>query len=322
MLTPTPKFFLTRPIFGLPPVYALGGVALCLVLGIMAAMTLDRMSRGDGVAGIAEGADARLPAPVFAEPETGIIRTVVADDSPAWMRNAAAFPAGDRAPRLAIIVVDEGAGAGPARSALKLPAPVSVAIAPTADSAAKTALAARSAGREVLLLLPMQSEEQFDTSPNPIAINILRTELVRRMNWNMAQFEGYVGVMNRFGENATRDSQTMRAVLEVVKAEGLAFVDARETPSSIAGAVARRMNVPAGDRTIAVARGADAAELGASLANAVRHAERWGAAIITIPAERRMVTALADWLARPVSGVKIAPVSAVIQRLRSGAIKP
>lgn len=318
MLTQTLKSVLSRPLLGLPPGFALGGAALLLIGGLFAALKLDGMSRGHGPVDAERGALESASAPVFAQPTTGIIRSSKADETSPWIKHAADFPAYDPAPRLAIVVVDEGADVGAARNALKLSAPVTLAIAPTADSAEKTAMAARNAGREVLLLLPMQSDSHFDTTPNPVAINVPRPELIRRVNWNLAQIDGYVGVMNGAGGEVTRDPQTMRTVLEIIDDEGLAFIDAREHPDSIAGAVARRMAIPAGDRTVEVKPGADAADLGADLASAVIHAEKWGSAIVTIPAERRLVTALQQWLTTPQPKVKIAPVSAVIQRLRSG----
>jgi len=318
MLTQLQKSVLARPMLGLPPGVALGGAVICVLGGLYAAMTLDKWSRAQHPVGLDQHAADSGPVPVFERPDTGITRAAVGDDALSWVRNAAPFPDGDLAPRLAIIVLDDGSDVSAARSVMRLSAPVSIAIAPTADSAEKTAIAARSAGREVMLLLPMQSESHFDVTPNPIAINVPRPELTRRMNWNLAQFDGYVGVMNQYGEAATRDPQTMRTVLESVKAEGLAFVDARTHPDSVAGAVARRMGIPAGDRNVAIDPGADTSALSKGLASAMDHARRWGTAVITIPAERRLLAALAEWLPQHDPAVKIAPVTAVIKRLRSG----
>ena len=317
MLTQRSKLILSRPILGLPPGMALGGAALCLAGGLFAAMTLDKLSRAQRGDAALSSADV-LPTEVFEQPDTGVIRTATTEDALAWIRHSAPFPASDPSPRLAIIVVDDGSDIGAARSALKLSAPVSLAIAATADSADKTAIAARSADREVLLLLPMQSESHFDITPNPIAINVPRPELQRRMNWNLAQFDGYLGVMNQFGEDTSRDPQTMRAVLEVVQQGGLAYIDALTHPDSLGGAVARRMGVPTGDRTYAVKPGTAPDELRAQLDEAARHAERWGTAIISVPADRRLIAALGEWRPADNSGVKITPVSAVIKRLRTG----
>jgi polysaccharide deacetylase 2 family uncharacterized protein YibQ len=138
------------------------------------------------------------------------------------------------------------------------------------------------------------------------------------MSWNLAQLDGYVGVMNQFGEATTRDPETMRAVMEVIQERGLGFIDSRAHEDSIGSAVARRMGVPTGDQVVAIERGSDDADLGAGLAIAKRHAERWGGAIVTIPADRRLVAALQTWIGEQDRAVKLAPVTAVIARMRSG----
>lgn len=310
MLTKKPKPVVSPPVRRNGRYMALAVVGLVVIVSVMGALKLDQISRA---------ASANVGATEYFEvPETGVLRVTNRPASLDWLENAAPFPESDPSPRLAIVVVEAGKDMGAALGALRIAAPLTLAIAPTADSASKTANSARSAGREVLLLLPMQSENRFDTSPNPIAINVPREELIRRMKWNFAQIDGYLGVMNRFGEDVTRDAQTMRSVLEIVEANGLSFIDAREHLDSVAGAVARRMNIPAGDRTVAVKSGANAEELYAGLRTALRHAELWGTAIVTVPAERRVVRALEEWLATLQSEVKIAPVSAVIKRLRSG----
>ena len=315
MLNRMPKTFPLPPIFGLAPGYSVAIVVGCLSVGVIAAVTLDDMSRTN----ISPSADlGPLTTESFALPQSAIARQTSADASLPWVKNAAPFSAAATAPRLAIVVVDDGSDANAALSAMRLPAPITLAIAPTADSADKRADAARRYQREVLLLLPMQAEKTFDTTPNPIAINVPRDELLRRIRWNLAQIDGYVGVMNQFGEATTRDAQTMRTVMEVVQSNGLSFVDSRSHEDSIASAVARRMGVPAGDRIVAVEPGSDAADLGAGLTVGLRHAERWGTAIITIPAERKLISALEKWMTEHDSTVKLAPVTAVLKQSRSG----
>ncbi len=318
MLTKKSKSVVSLAGLNAKPLMAFAGVALCVVAGVTSALKLDHLSREALASRNNQAIESIVSAVPFEQPGVVVVGSGALSDAPRWQRNAATFPANDRAPRMAVIVVDSGWGMAPALKALQIPAPLTFAIAPTADSASKTALAARKAGRETLLLLPMQSENRFDTSPNPIAINTPENELMRRLNWNFSQIDGYVGVMNQFGEAVTRDAPTMRAVLEIIQSKGLSFIDTRAHSESIASAVARRMGIPAGDRNISVQPGANAEELRAELTQALRHAEKWGTAIITVPAEHRIVKALEAWTATLKSDVKIAPVSAVIKRLRSG----
>ncbi len=318
MLIKRPKPVVPRAGLNAKPLMAFAGVALCVIVGVSSALKLDRLSREALASRADQSIETTISKMPFESPGTVVAQNGATSGGSSWLRNAADFPADSRSPQLALIVVDSGRGMAPALNALQIPAPLTFAIAPTADSADKTARAARKAGREVLLLLPMQSESRFDTSPNPIAINTPENELIRRLNWNFSQIDGYVGVMNQFGEAVTRDAPTMRAVLEIIQRKGLSFIDTRAHSDSIASAVARRMGIPAGDRNVSVQPGANVEELYAELAQALEHAEKWGTAIVTVPAENRIVRALAEWTAAVQSDVKIAPVSAVIKRLRSG----
>ena len=308
------KTVVLRPIMGMAPGLALAIVVGTIALCVVAAVMLDEMS---------SGGKQKVPVELatddsFQQPNAEIVRSTPVDKSLAWLSNSALFPVADPAPRMAIVVIDDGSDAAASLSAMRVSVPVTLAIAPTADAAAKRAEAARRYGREVLLLLPMQAEKTFDSTPNPIAIHVPHSELERRMKWNLAQIDGYVGVMNRHGEATTRDAGTMRAVMEIIQSRGLSFVDARAHADSIGSAVARRMGVPTGDRVVAIEEGSNADDLEMGLRAGLSHAERWGTAIVTIPAERKLIAALQDWIAETPSQVRFTPVTAVIKRLRSG----
>lgn len=289
-----------------------------MLLGLGVAAWLDR---GDREPAPTELAD-KGPVPVesFVLPETTIVREVDPEQpQPAWRRNAVPFSGPADRPRLAVVVLDDGLDARSTMRAIRLNAPVTLAVAPTVEGARSRVDAARRLKREVLLLLPMESEARLVTAPNPIAAHIGREELLRRLSWNLAQIDGYVGVINRHGEKTSRDAQTMRTVMETLHREGLLFVDSRSHADSVAGAVARRMGVPAGDRNAAVRLGDGQKAVIETLAEAEAHAREWGDAIVTIPAERGAIDTLKRWLRTRKSDVVIAPVSAVIGRLRSGA---
>jgi len=300
---------------GIAMAIAIGVVAI----GVFAAILLDDLSGGAGAGGQETPDPSQtISADTFIPPTAIISRSATSGSATPWQTNAAAFPLHDPSPRLAIIVVDDGSDATAALNAMRLYAPVTLAIAANADSADRRAEAARRYGREVLLLLLMRAENTFDTAPNPIAIHVPPAELQRRLDWNLAQIDGYVGVMNRHGEATTRDAGTMRAVMQVIQTKGLGFIDSRAHTDSLASAVARRMGVPAGDLTVEIEPGSDTANLTAGLSVAMRHAERWGTAIVSVPADRRLIEALGEWMAEQNSTVKLAPITAVVGRSRSG----
>lgn len=296
--------------------YLAAGAAVVLA-GVAAALLLDGLTSG-GPVKATRAALETIPVPSGTTTEAGLAIVPAIDPASPWVTHAEKFAVRSTRPRLAIVVIDDGSDAAASLAAMRLSSPVTLAIAPTADAAAKRADAARRFGREVLLLLPMQAEKNFDLAPNPIALHVPRDELVRRMDWNLAQIDNYVGVINHFGEATSRDAETMRIVMERLRDAGLGYIDARTHADSVAGAVARRMGIPTGDLNITVPPGADSDGLQASLDTAVKRAERWGAAIVAVPAERGLVAGLSAWLSAVDGDVEIAPVTAVVTRLRTG----
>lgn len=296
---------------------AFAAIALCFVgFGIAGAMVADRLMEESA----RTDAGPQVEEQAFIVPDTGITRAIEPERSrPEWLENAVRYAGPPDQARLAIVLVDDGRDAGSTLNALRLKDPVTLAVSPTVDGARARAAAARRLDREVLLLLPMESGASFDTTPNPIASHVGRDELLRRLSWNLAQLDGYVGVTNQFGEATTRDAKTMRTVMEALSDRGLLFVDARAHSESVAGAVARRLGVAVGDNAVSVDAAASADTVRERLEEAAVHAQEWGEAIILIPAQREAVRGLKAWLKTRRSAVAITPVTSVIRRLRSGA---
>lgn len=299
---------------------ALGPLILIAVLfmglGVAAAMIADRMMSDPE----AVRSDPTVSEQAFLPPDAGIARNIdTGRAQPAWVENSARFDSAAGVPRLAIVVTDDGRDASATLRAMRMSEPLTLAIAPTVDGARARAEAARRLNREVLLYLPMESANSFDTSPNPIAGHVGRDETIRRLGWNLAQLDGYVGVTNQFGEETTRDAQTMRTVMETLQRKGLMFLDARSHPDSVASAVARRLGIAAGDRTVRLNGTDDPKTMRARLDDAALHARKWGGAIVMVPAQRNVIEVLAQWLETRERGVAIAPVTAVVQRMRTGA---
>lgn len=294
-----------------------GLAVAAIILAVLLALFLDGLTnKGPVSAERAELETISVPSETARPPRLAIVSKI--DATSPWARNAERFAVRNTKPRLGIVILDDGSDAGAALTAMRLPVPVTMAIAPTADAADKRADAARRFGREVLLLLPMQAEETFDTAPNPIALHVPRDELLRRIDWNLAQIDNYVGVINQHGEAASRDPETMRIVMEKLRDTGLGYIDGRTHEDSVAGAVARRMGIPTGDITNSVVSDVDTDALRAELDAAVQRAQRWGTALIAIPAGRTQIAALQKWLEADREAVEIAPVTAVVAWLRSG----
>ncbi|MBE3577051.1 MAG: divergent polysaccharide deacetylase family protein [Limnochordales bacterium] len=217
-------------------------------------------------------------------------------------------------PRLAVVIDDWGYDRPGARQILSLRVPLTAAVLPFAPLTREQAEAARQAGFEVILHMPM---EPFDASI-PLAAEALRTgmseetvkELVRQALRAVPQA---VGISNHQGSRATSDARVMRAVLEVVKQEGLFFLDSRTSSRSVALAVARQLGVPAAANRLFIDNDDDVAAIEARLWEAAELARREGHAIVIGHVYSSTAIALARTLPElQKAGIELVTVSSLI----------
>ena len=69
-------------------------------------------------------------------------------------------------------------------------------------------------------------------------------ELRRRLQWDLARFDGYVGINNPMGSKSTGDREAMLVVLREVRSRGLLFLDSRTTAATVAARLAADIGVP------------------------------------------------------------------------------
>ncbi len=142
------------------------------------------------------------------------------------------------------IVVDDVGFDPPARTLLAtLEGPLAIAVIPNAPHAAEAVRLASEKGWDLLVHLPMDPESgraEKDSLGPKDGDEALRAGVLGAL----ARLPGALGVNNHQGSKATADARVVRAVLGVVKEQGLFFLDSRTTPASVAGAEAARLGVP------------------------------------------------------------------------------
>ncbi|MEC9345678.1 MAG: divergent polysaccharide deacetylase family protein [Pseudomonadota bacterium] len=178
-----------------------------------------------------------------------------ADGTVAWRTYGRPFDAPAGKPRIAIIVGGLGLAEQPTLAAIQdLPGEVSLAFSPYSSRLAEWIPAARAAGHEVLLQVPMEPRNTEFEDPGERALMVGDTPEINidRLEWVLSRATGYVGVINFMGSRMTVSPRDLQPVLDSVDARGLLFVDARTTPESIAAKMASELGLPtaAVDRTI------------------------------------------------------------------------
>jgi polysaccharide deacetylase 2 family uncharacterized protein YibQ len=150
--------------------------------------------------------------------------------------------------RIALIIDDLGNALSAGRRVTALNGPVACAILPHTPYGKSIAKQAFSAGKEVLLHLPLQPVEPLETvGSGTINLENTRTQLVRIFEADMVSIPHVVGVSNHMGSLLTRHPGHMEWLMDAVKSHGdrdLFFVDSYTTVESVVLQLAAERGVP------------------------------------------------------------------------------
>lgn len=266
------------------------------------------------------GALAPLPPaqriPALAPP--AVERRPEAGEQPAWLRNAvaSALAPDDPRPKIAIVIDDLGVDRERGARAIALPGPLTLAWLPYAHDLPMQTGAARRAGHELLVHMPMDPRNRAitDPGPNALLVDMPVDELQRRLDWNLSRFEGYVGINNHMGSRFTADPAALAPVMETLKQRGLLFLDSRTSANSAALTVARGEGVPAVARDVFLDHEKSADAVHEALAEVESLARRHGHAVAIGHPRDATLDTLAEWLpGLEQRGFLLVPLSALVR---------
>ena len=174
------------------------------------------------------------------------LETIVPEaTAPAWVANAAPASAEVGLPKIAIIIDDLGLNRDASARLTALRGPYTFAFLPYASGLKDQTIAARSAGHELMVHLPMQSHSHSaDPGDNALLKGLSFEEFSKRIDWNLEQFEGFVGINNHMGSLVTEDPALMVRLMAKLRNEGLLFVDSLTTSKSMGKRAAKALDVP------------------------------------------------------------------------------
>ena len=303
--------------FDMAPASDIGGpVGPAALLELDDARSRPRLARLETETPTTEEVGAEPIEPFDAAPEAPIstLRATPSRGGGTW-RDFAAAPSRVEPdqPLIAIIMDDMGPDQSAAERVVALPAPLTLAFLPYADDLQVMADAARSAGHEVLLHLPMEPEGNEDPGEMALTLSLSADELKRRLNWSLNRFTGYVGVNNHMGSRFTADMNAMRVVLEDVRRRGLLFLDSKTSPDSVGEQLARAMGAPAASRDVFLDHPADdRLAVRRELAKLERIAREQGYAIAIAHPRPDTLAVLSPWIvSAPARGFTLAPLSQI-----------
>jgi polysaccharide deacetylase 2 family uncharacterized protein YibQ len=217
---------------------------------------------------------------------------------------------------LAIVIDDVGNDLDALKDFLAVPASITFAVLPQRRFSVSSADAARAAGREVIMHLPMEPLGGQNPGEGAITVSLSADEIAAIIDMNLQTIPGAVGANNHMGSKATADPRVMHAVLSVLQRRGLFFLDSRTNPDTIAAPTARMLGMPFVERSVFLDNVADRGEIAAQLQKGVTLARERGYAVlighVTVP---ELATVLQESIPKlAAKGVAIEPLSAVVER--------
>jgi uncharacterized protein len=241
---------------------------------------------------------------------------------PPWQANAVAFKPIAGRPMVAVVIDDMGLDRKRSARTVKLPGPLTLSWLPYAEDLPGQTAAARTAGHELMLHLPMEPSVPANPGPDALLTSLEPAEILRRLDRAMGRFSGFVGINNHMGSRFTADRAAMRPVLAEISRRGYFWLDSRTAPASQGMAAAAEIGMPWAGRDVFLDHVMFPAEVSKALAQLEATAKQRGFAVAIGHPHDVTIDALARWLPElPKKGLVLAPMSAVV-RARQAAQKP
>ncbi|MCH8236763.1 MAG: divergent polysaccharide deacetylase family protein, partial [Proteobacteria bacterium] len=157
----------------------------------------------------------------------GILPIAGKDGSTSWQVYARPYEAEDDRPKVAIAIIGLGLSRAATMAAIgKLPPEITLVLDPYAKGLGDWLVRARLVGHEVMVALPMESE-QFpihDAGPFSMDTGLKVEDNLKRLELVLSQFTGYTGVATVMGSRFGTSESMLRPVFEVLKERGLMLV--------------------------------------------------------------------------------------------------
>lgn len=248
----------------------------------------------------------------------GQLPRIAADGRTARQAHAASFDKSDIRPRVAILLAGIGMNEADSMAALGLPAQVSLAVTPYATRLERIAPAARAAGHELLLSLPMEPQgfPLNDPGNRALLTGASAVANAQLLEWALTRFTGYVGATGALGqmrgERFAASADQMKQVQDTLAARGLMYVDPR--PNAV-WTKPQAGQLPSRGIDVVLDDPLGGAEIDKALARLEKVARDRGSAMgLAGRPSPLAVDRIAVWAAGlDARGVALAPISVVVQ---------
>ena len=203
-----------------------------------------------------------------------------------------------RATQSAVVIVIDDLGIDQVRTkkVIELAGPLTLAFLPYGYNLKALTSRAIANNHELLVHLPMQPHAaNADPGPNALLRTLSEIEIRSRIDWNLSQFSGFVGINNHMGSNFTTWESGMSFVMEEMKTRGLLYLDSLTSPKSVAKKVAREYGLPIVSRDIFLDNEQELDQIRSRLSELEEISRRRGYAIGIGHPYDKTIEALREW---------------------------
>jgi polysaccharide deacetylase 2 family uncharacterized protein YibQ len=260
------------------------------------------------------------PDPALIEKSSaGPLPIVGRDGREAWRVYARPFNAPKSKPRIAIVLYGLGTSATASRAAIQgLPGAITLAFSPYADRLTGWVREARTAGHEVMLMIPIEPTNypQFDPGPHALLTTLSDKQNIGHLEWILGRSVGYVGVVNYMGSRFTRSHAQMRLVLATLRKRGLLYLESHNAMRNVVGDIAKTLKLPFAAATLQLDQAASRLAIDSQLRETERLARQLGHSVAMGFPYPVTLERIGKW-AKTVEkrGFVLAPVSAISKRI-------
>ena len=227
----------------------------------------------------------------------------------------AAVAVAQESPKIGIIIDDLGNELRYGRKLIQMPYQLTYSFLPHRPFTPRLANLAASAGKEVMLHLPMQSTEQNKLGDNALTLELTQQQFQKIVRDSIGAVPHVKGVNNHMGSLLTRHPGHMAWLMEVLapKASGLYFVDSRTTAMTVAAQIAKEYFVPTITRDVFIDADPNEEQIWSQLRRLNNIAESKGYAVAIAHPYPTTIKILTEYL--PLlekQGIELVPITKII----------
>ncbi|MDG1438018.1 MAG: divergent polysaccharide deacetylase family protein, partial [Emcibacteraceae bacterium] len=210
-----------------------------------------------------------------------------------------------------ILVIDDlGMDKAMTQEMIDMAVPMTLAFLPYANEISPQVNRAYKKGHDILVHIPMEPKSTLDPGPNALLSSVSARVQMDSIEYNLSQFENYIGINNHMGSKFTEDTDAVNRLLGVIKRRELLVLDSKTTANSVLEDLAEDQQIPVINRDVFLDNTEDEQYIMGQLGELERMAKRNGNALAIGHPYPETVAALKRWIPTlNAKGITVVPIS-------------